>query len=365
MLAVAVIFCLALVCSARPKWNQLNDYSFAQYAKDFSKEYAAGTDVWNVRKTIFEKNLNSIRQFNSKPATYRQGVNHMTDWTNSEFQALNGARPREMGQFSKSSIRSEFVSTEVQVPKSVDYRLRLPSILTAVKDQGMCGSCWAHGATEQMETFWALSTGELNVLSQQQVTACTQNPNQCGGTGGCGGATAELAFEYVVGAGLTSEWKYPYTAWSGTTGTCLPNQGSIITVTGYTAVPINDQLAVMEALASKGPLAVNVDASSWSTYESGIFSGCDFSKNITIDHVVQLVGYGTDLTSGLDYWIVRNSWTPSYGEDGYIRLLKTSTPSCGWDVNPQDGTGCNGGPPQLWTCGMCGILFDTTYPNMG
>ncbi len=78
----------------------------------------------------------------------------------------------------------------------------------------------------------------------------------------------------------------------------------------------------MTALATTGPLAVNVDASSWSGYESGVFDGCN-QQNPDIDHVVQLVGYGTDPSQG-DYWLVRNSWSPAWGEAGYIRLARTS-----------------------------------------
>mmetsp|Transcript_6565 Transcript_6565/g.27073 ORF Transcript_6565/g.27073 Transcript_6565/m.27073 type:complete len:122 (+) Transcript_6565:305-670(+) len=118
----------------------------------------------------------------------------------------------------------------------------------------------------------------------------------------------------------------------------------------------------MDAVASVGPLAVNVDASAWSSYESGVFTGCDMQAP-DLDHVVQLVGYGTDAGSNMDYWLVRNSWAPSWGEDGYIRIYRDSTAStCGVDTTPQDGTGCNGGPKNVTVCGSCGILYDVTYP---
>lgn len=77
----------------------------------------------------------------------------------------------------------------------------------------------------------------------------------------------------------------------------------------------------MYALATVGPVAISVDASSWSGYNGGVYSGCDYSSNIDIDHAVVAVGYGTDATLG-DYWIVRNSWTDSWGENGYIRVKR-------------------------------------------
>jgi cathepsin L len=83
----------------------------------------------------------------------------------------------------------------------------------------------------------------------------------------------------------------------------------------------NSYEGLMEALVTKGPIVVNVDASNWHSYESGVFTGCSQSK-IDVNHVVQLVGYGTDPVHG-DYWTIRNSWSPTYGENGYIRIQRT------------------------------------------
>ena len=74
----------------------------------------------------------------------------------------------------------------------------------------------------------------------------------------------------------------------------------------------------MNHLANVGPLAVSVDALKWGGYSQGVFDGCSYSQNIDLDHVVQLVGYGTDSKEG-DYWLVRNSWGNRWGENGYIR----------------------------------------------
>ena len=77
---------------------------------------------------------------------------------------------------------------------------------------------------------------------------------------------------------------------------------------------------------------------------------------------MQLVGYGTDPETG-DYWLVKNSWGPQYGENGYIRLKRESEAICGTDSTPAMGTACEGdGNAVQKVCGMCGILFDTSYP---
>lgn len=360
------------VSAARPKWHELDGYTFDRYVSDFKKPYAPHSKEYAQRKELFDAKLAQVRAHNadaSKP--WRAGVNHMSDYTREELTHMNGGRLRENWNVRKQLRSKPYVKkhqvavNSIPLPRQVDYRLSIPSILSAIKDQGMCGSCWAHGSTETVESYAAMATGDLFALSQQQVTACAPNPNDCGGTGGCGGSIIELAWDYLIQAGgIAQEWTYPYTAYAGTTGTCAPSITPVVSLTGYTAVTSNQQHDVVDALARAGPLAINVDASNWGMYESGVFTGCDYSKNITIDHVVQLVGYGTDSDSGLDYWIVRNSWSPAWGEHGFIRLLKTSQPECGWDVQPQQGTGCNGGPAQLWTCGMCGILFDTLYPTI-
>jgi len=74
-----------------------------------------------------------------------------------------------------------------------------------------------------------------------------------------------------------------------------------------------------------------------------------------------LVGYGTDPQLG-DYWLIRNSWSPQWGEEGYIRLQRENPFTCGTDLNPSVGEGCTNGPPTITVCGNCGILYDALYP---
>jgi cathepsin L len=374
---VALFVLLAAVAAgAAPKWHQLTaDYSFAQYKADFGKAYA--TDAEHaMRAQLFAAALKAALAHNAdKTASFKKGVNELSDRTDAEFQKRNGGKAIQMHALKTELRKQAHVKTHAHsglaAPDTVDYRLAAPQILSAVKDQGDCGSCWAHAATENLESHWAIKTGQMYALSQQQFTACAPNPNQCGGTGGCMGSIAELAYDYLAKFGkMAAEWAYPYTAFYGTTGKCMLEKNttgmpvSVVQVSGYTAVTPNSVADVMDALAHTGPLAVNVDASHWQGYESGIFSGCNMAKNISIDHVVQLVGYGTDLDLKADYWIIRNSWTPAWGENGYIRLIKHSKAECGWNVQPQNGVGCKGGPAQQWTCGQCGVLFDTVYPNV-
>ena len=110
-------------------------------------------------------------------------------------------------------------------------------------------------------------------------------------------------------------------------------------------------------------MAVSVAADQWSFYESGIFDG-DGDCGYVINHAVTAVGYGTD-KNGNNYWIVRNSWGESWGENGYIRVAREKSAAevkCGIDKDPSSGSGCEGGPSEIKVCGVCGILSDSSYP---
>ena len=236
--------------------------------------------------------------------------------------------------------------------------------MTAVKDQGQCGDCWAHAATESIESSWAISTGQLFVLSQQQVTSCTPALGACYS---CNGSFPSLAFDYIVEKGITEEWIYPFASYDGSFPECkkdpFDGQPVPVKISGYVDVGPNTQADTVEALNELGPLSILVDASMWSFYESGIFDGCDYAMNISLDHAVNLIGYGT--ANATDYWIVRNSWSPGWGENGYIRLAKPKVPKCGWNVGAASTTGCYGvGPDAVWSCGMCGVLFAPQFPTV-
>merc|ERR1711936_782862 len=207
------------------------------------------------------------------------------------------------------------------LPASVDWREK--GAVTPVKNQGQCGSCWAFATTAMIESYAAIATGNLPVLSSQQVTSCTPNPLSCGGTGGCMGSIPQLAYTYIQLFGHASEDDYPYTSGSTTqTGDCMydfDGTAPVTGLTGYNTLTANDQDAVMTHLAEVGPLAVAVYASGWGGYSGGVYDGCSYDSNIALNHAVQLVGYGTD---------------------------------------------CSGGPgsDEQHVCGQCGVLFDVSYP---
>lgn len=350
---VLVLVFLSVVSATR--WFELHGYTFEDYVSEFDKMYTP--EEYQVRKEIFQKNLEAIWKHNKDPTkTWKEGVNKYTDATEAEWTSLRGYKKI---QSSPSYNYNPSLQTKA-VPTAVDWRSK--GIVTSVKDQASCGSCWTFAAAEALESQWAKRTGNLTVLSEQQILDCTPNPQQCGGGGGCEGGTAELAYERLIQlGGLTSEALYPYASGGGRNYKCKsPLPTPVAKLVNYTKLPENEYQPLLDAVANVGPIAISVDANAWGRYESGVFDGCD-KENPDIDHAVILDGYGTDPVYG-DYWLVRNSWGARWGEKGYIRLARSSEVKCGIDTNPGDGSGCAGGPPQVTVCGTCGILYDTCYP---
>eukprot|EP00462_Mataza_sp_D1_P003995 CAMPEP_0175097548 /NCGR_PEP_ID=MMETSP0086_2-20121207/5348_1 /TAXON_ID=136419 /ORGANISM="Unknown Unknown, Strain D1" /LENGTH=371 /DNA_ID=CAMNT_0016371071 /DNA_START=39 /DNA_END=1154 /DNA_ORIENTATION=- len=348
---------LGVAAAVGPAWQQLQGYTFENYVNDFNMTYSE--EQLATRKSIFDANFRTIVEHNMKNSTYKMNVNQFTALTEVEMAAFKGYNA-QLGRQRKATLQvAQLPKLTGPLPTSIDWRSK--GAVTDVKNQEMCGSCWAFASTETIESHVQIATGKLLELSPQQITACTPNLQHCGGTGGCSGAIAELAFDYVhTNGGLATEENYPYTAGSGVTGQCKKNVPPAATVSGHVKLTENNQDDLMNAVANIGPIAISVDAS-WGGYAEGIYDGC--SKDATIDHAVQLVGYGEE--AGTKYWIVRNSWGSGWGENGYIRLKRfdSSDAYCGTDRNPADGSGCSGGPSSVPVCGMCGILYDTSYPT--
>mmetsp|Transcript_1780 Transcript_1780/g.3981 ORF Transcript_1780/g.3981 Transcript_1780/m.3981 type:complete len:352 (+) Transcript_1780:58-1113(+) len=339
---VALLFAAA---AAEPR--SFAGYTFEAFQVEHGKQYSE-TEV-EQRREIFERNLKRVQEHNEAYLAgqhrWYMAMNHMADQSPEELKRMRG---HKKGQTQGVPIaRLEAQSN----PASVDWRTK--GVLTPVKNQGQCGSCWAFASTETVESAFAIATGKLVELAPQTYVSCMKNPSKCGGTGGCEGAIAELAFNYTAEHGLAAAADYPYTASDSACQSYTP----AVKVGGYVKLPVNDASALETALATKGPIAVSVAAEPWSLYGGGIFDGCTGASGTDVDHAVQAVGYSAD------YWIIRNSWGSSWGEGGFIRLSRSKDSTMQTDSTPADGYACAPYPSSLQIAGECGVLSDSAYPT--
>lgn len=234
-----------------------------------------------------------------------------------------------------SCVKSCFNEETTSIKETVNW-VEMGAV-TSVKDQGQCGSCWSFSTTGALEGAYFIKYGTLESFSEQELVDC-DNFSGGGRDHGCNGGLMDNAFTWIKkNGGLCTEQDYPYTSGTTKSGgqcdkTCDIVEGSQIT--GFMDVPKNSDDAMMQAL-SKQPvsIAIQADQRDFQLYESGIFTG---DCGTSLDHGVLVVGYGED------YYLVKNSWSSSWGDNGYIKLGK------GDEYN--DGAG------------QCGMLMQGSYP---
>jgi KDEL-tailed cysteine endopeptidase len=309
---------------AHPFWDK-----FENYQLDYNKDYS----TWELE----ERFNNFITNYEKIIENELLDVNEYMDLSEKEFseKVRLGCYIPKQGYYQSLFGCDSFeeILGEV-VPDSIDWRDL--GAVTPVKDQGSCGSCWSFSATGAMEGAFQINNGTLVSLSEQQFVDCVDN--------GCNGGLMDDAFKYAEKNDLCTEDELPYEA---TDGTCedesessddVCNTGLILS--GCVDVPTGNETALKIAV-SRGPVAVAIEAdkATFQLYSSGIITStlCGTS----LDHGVLVVGYGEE--DGQLYWIVKNSWGDSWGEDGYVRIARTDDPAV------QDD-------------GVCGIAMQASYP---
>nr|XP_046269787.1 cathepsin L.1 [Scatophagus argus]XP_046269788.1 cathepsin L.1 [Scatophagus argus] len=304
----------------------LEDLEFHAWKLKFGRSYSSPSEeaqrreIWlNNRKLVVVHNILADEGIKS----YRLGMTYFADMENEEYKQLISLGC--LGSFNASLPR--YGSTFFRLPKgtdlpnAVDWRDK--GYVTDVKDQKQCGSCWAFSATGSLEGQNFRKTGKLVSLSEQQLVDCSGRY----GNYGCGGGLMDNAFKYVqASGGIDTEDSYPYEAEDGQ---CRFKPDSVgAKCTGYVDVPLGDEDALKEAVATIGPVSVGIDAAhvSFQLYESGVYDEQDCSST-DLDHGVLAVGYGS--VSGRDYWLVKNSWGLKWGDKGYIMMSRNKHNQCG------------------------------------
>jgi C1A family cysteine protease len=297
--AVAALVGLA---SASTELLTSEDYKFMEYVSKFGRTYGTVAE-YNFRKEQFKTRIAVHAEHNSQNGvTSYQGVNFLTDRTDEEIKKMNGFKMSETANNTK-------IFDETNNADSLDWRAK--GAVTPVKDQGQCGSCWSFSTTGALEGAHFVKTGALVSLSEQNLVDCSWLNH------GCNGGSMDLAFMYTEKHHLETEANYPYTATSGLFKCKYDAAKASVGATTYTDVTKNSA-AQFKAALQHGPVSVAIEAdqSVFHQYTGGIISGK--ACGTSLDHGVLAVGYGSE--NGTNFYIVKNSWTTKWGENGFVRI---------------------------------------------
>jgi len=320
-----ILFCLiAYVNCVALSYKDIIVEEWEAFKIKHGKSYTDKSEE-NFRIKIFMENKHLIAKHNQRASnglkSYSLAMNQFGDLLHHEFTSMmNGYK---MDYKINSSNGSTYLSpANVMVPSSVDWRTK--GYVTPVKNQGQCGSCWSFSSTGSLEGQHFRKTGKLVSLSEQNLVDCSKSY----GNNGCEGGLMDYAFQYVRdNKGIDTETSYPYEAQDDS---CRFNQRNIgATDTGFVDIPQGSETKLKEAVATVGPVSVAIDASheSFQFYSHGVYDEQDCSSE-SLDHGVLAVGYGTT-EEGLDYWIVKNSWGTTWGDEGYIKMSRNKNNQCG------------------------------------
>ncbi|KAJ9559911.1 hypothetical protein OSB04_005071 [Centaurea solstitialis] len=277
----------------------------------------AGDAEKQKRFIIFMDTVKRVDAHNKAKQPYTMELNKMADVTFEEVGRFytgakidDSARSRSLGA-RRNSSRVKRVDRH-DIPKEFDWRQQ--NVVNPPKNQGQCGSCWAFALIGSLESTWAVQKGQLHQLSEQQLVDCWDQ----GEWGGCNGAAPSLGLEYLAqNGGATTQQDYPYNE-PPQRGFCCARklQNRPVTLAGFETLPIDDEQALLEAVA-KQPVIVQIYVyDGFFNYKEGIYTGVDCTGNDN-GHAVVAVGWG-ETPDGVKYWILKNSWGEDWGMKGYM-----------------------------------------------
>ena len=324
--------------------------NFEAWQAENQRTYATAAAL-DTARTHFEQTDELIAAHNAKRASWWMTHNAFSDTSWDGTWHSPCALPRAVPSKLQHQYQQKNVVVNVSLlPVARDWVA--DGAVSPVRDQGKCGSCWAFSTAGAVEGALWLATGSLYQLSAEELVQCATTTG--GASMGCGGGWLDDAFMWMETAGLSSTASYgPYTSGSnGTAGACRGTSGAVAFVTSFENVPPTDEHALRAAVAAQPgtcvpnaqslpfappalswPLlrllaacalmavSVTVDADEriFRQYAGGVIDdavACGSKQ----DHAVLIVGYGTDGATGKEYWRVKNSWGPSWGEGGYFRV---------------------------------------------
>ncbi|KAJ3705856.1 hypothetical protein LUZ61_009561 [Rhynchospora tenuis] len=281
---------------------------FARFALKYGKRYDSVEEI-QKRFDIFVDSLKLIRSTNRKGLSYKLGINKFADMTWEEFKATKLGAAQECS----ATLKGNHKMTEDPLPETKDWRE--DGIVSPVKNQGSCGSCWTFSTTGALEAAYTQATGKSISLSEQQLVDCAQAFNNFG----CNGGLPSQAFQYIkYNGGLDTEEAYPY---KGVNGICHFDANSVgVRVVDSVNITLGDEDELKHAVGLVRPVSVAFEViKGFKLYESGVYTSdhCGTTPQ-DVNHAVLAVGYGVE--NGMPYWLIKNSWGADWGIDGYFKM---------------------------------------------
>ncbi|XP_020582436.1 cysteine proteinase 2-like [Phalaenopsis equestris] len=284
-----------------------NTIRFARFARQYDKIYDSEHEIQR-RFEIFNQNMEQIEASNQKGLSYSLAANKFADLTWEEFRARWLGAPQNC-----SAAHGNHIMTDKKLPKKRDWRKE--GIVSHVKDQGHCGSCWSFSATGALEAAYTQLTGKPVSLSEQQLIDCSTEYNNFG----CLGGFPSQAFQYIKdNGGIEAEESYPYNA---SNGACKFNKTKVAAkLIDSINITMGSEDELKHAVGIVRPVSVGFEVvESFRFYEKGVYKSkkCGSSPE-DLNHAVLVVGYGEE--DGVSYWIIKNSWGKEWGDKGYVKL---------------------------------------------
>jgi len=321
---VALVGAMLLACTAIEARKARRSHSkrvvglFDDFLAKYEKDYANDAAQYEQRLQVFADNLKLIEETNAADKGFMLDVNEFADATFEEFsQRLS--HPQADCSATTSETLLEMLEGHKE-PKSQDWREK--GIVSPVKNQGHCGSCWTFSTTGALEAAYALEFGSILSLSEQQLVDCAQAFDNHG----CSGGLPSHAFEYVkYNGGIDLEVMYPYEGKNGTACHYKP-EGAAVFVKDVVNITEGDEKMLKDAVGVVKPVSVAFEVvSDFRFYKNGTYTSSECRKApSTVNHAVLAVGYHHD-----HYWIIKNSWGPEWGMDGYFHMGPIGSNMCG------------------------------------
>ncbi|KAI7801612.1 cathepsin F [Triplophysa rosa] len=284
---------------------------FKKFMIKFNRTYSSQEEA-ETRLRIFQENMKTVQTLQSlEQGSAEYGVTKFSDLTEDEFRMMY-LNPMLSQWTSKKQMNPASPASRA-APETWDWRDH--GAVSPVKNQGMCGSCWAFSVTGNIEGQWFKKSGQLLSLSEQELVDCDKLDQACGG------GLPSNAYEAIEKlGGIETETDYSYT---GHKQNCDFSTGKVAAYINSSVELPSDEKEIAAWLAENGPVSAALNAFAMQFYRKGVSHPLKiFCNPWMIDHAVLLIGYGE--RNGIPYWAIKNSWGEDYGEQGYYYLYRGS-----------------------------------------